>query len=134
MKAIVLSVVAGLGLAACAPQETVSKYGGADYLWQLSEIDGEAVNYAAEMSFDAHGSVRGEGPCNAFIAKQDKPYPWVEITIDVVEQIYCPDIDREEAFLTALQEMSLIEVSGPNMVMSNDDGRSMVFTGVTPAL
>lgn len=127
---------AALGLigliAGCGADETVTQYGGADYLWQLQDIDGEAVDYAASLQFEEDGGVRGDGPCNAFIANQSLPYPWVEITIDVVEQIYCPDIDREEAFFDALTSMSLIEVSGPILLMRNDAGREMVFNGVTP--
>ncbi|MBO9472967.1 META domain-containing protein [Shimia sp. R10_1] len=119
-----------LGIAACAPSETVTQYGGADYKWQLQQIDGAAVNYAASLTLGDSGKVMGDGPCNSFLATQDAPYPWINIQVDVVEQIYCPDIDREEAFLTALQEMSLVEVSGPNMVMSNDAGREMVFSGL----
>ncbi len=122
-----------LGVAACAPSETVTQYGGADFAWQLQEIDGEAVSYPARIDLSEAGKVRGEGPCNSFLATQDKPYPWINVQVDVVEQIYCPDIDREETFLTALQEMTLVEVSGPNMVMSNDAGREMVFTGLTTA-
>ena len=132
MKRAILALTV-LALAACASQETVSQYGGTNYLWKLSEIDGVPVDYAAELSFAADGGVSGEGPCNAFTANQSKPYPWIEIEIDVVEQIYCVDIDREEAFFAALQDMALVEVSGPVMLMSNDAGRQMVFNGLSPA-
>ena len=121
----------GLALAACGGSETVTQYGGADYTWQLQEIDGSAVDYGASLVLAEGGKVTGQGPCNSFLATQDAPYPWINIQVDVVEQIYCPDIDREEAYLTALQEMSLVEVSGPNMVLSNDAGREMVFSGQT---
>lgn len=131
MRFGILTLAVTLGLAACDPTETVTKYGGADYLWQLVEIDGTPVDYKAELMFGPHGSVNGESPCNTFSAIQSKPYPWIEIKIDVVEQIYCPDIDDEAAFFAALQDMSLVEVSGPNMVLSNDKtGRQMVFKGI----
>ncbi len=129
MRIACMALAAAFGLAGCASEESVTKYGGGDYLWKLTEIDSVPVDYAAELAFNPDGSVSGEGPCNAFTALQSKPYPWVAIDIDVVEQIYCADINDEEAFLTALEEMTLVEVSGPNMVMSNDAGRSMVFRG-----
>ncbi|WP_247738575.1 META domain-containing protein [Shimia sp. R9_2] len=133
MRRIAWVLAAGLGVAACAPSETVTQYGGADYTWRLQEIDGAAVDYEAILLLEESGRVMGQGPCNSFLATQDAPYPWINIKVDVVEQIYCPDIDREEAYLTALQEMSLVEVSGPTLVLSNDAGREMVFSGQTAA-
>lgn len=130
MKLGLLSVIVALGLSACAPTETVTQYGGSAYDWKLAEIDGSAVNYNAQLAFETDGTVHGEGPCNGFSGQQSKSYPWVEIQIDFVEELYCSGIDNEEVFLTALTEMTLIEVSGPNMVMSNDAGRQMVFSGI----
>lgn len=124
-------VIAALAVAACAPTETVTQYGGTAYDWKLTEIDGATVTYDAQIAFETNGTVHGEGPCNGFSGKQSKPYPWVEVQIDFVEELYCSGIDKEEAFLTALTEMTLIEVSGPNMVMSNEEtGRQMVFKGI----
>jgi heat shock protein HslJ len=40
----------------------------------------------------------------------------------------CPDLAAESQYLTALGEMTLAEVSGPTLILSNDAGRSMVFT------
>ncbi|WP_299424978.1 META domain-containing protein [uncultured Shimia sp.] len=119
-----------LSIAACATTETVTQYGGTAYDWKLVEIDGTAVTYDAELAFASDGGVHGEGPCNGFSGKQSKPYPWVDIQIDFVEELYCSGIDNEEAYLAALMEMTLIEVSGPNMVMSTDTGRQMVFKGI----
>ncbi|MCP4825353.1 MAG: META domain-containing protein [Shimia sp.] len=130
MKLGLLSVIVALGMSACAPTETVTQYGGSAYDWKLAEIDGSAVNYDAQLAFETDGTVHGEGPCNGFSGQQSKPYPWVEIQIDFVEELYCSGIDNEEVFLTALTEMTLIEVSAPNMVMSNDAGRQMVFSGI----
>lgn len=130
MKFGFLGVIVALGVSACAPTETVTQYGGAAYEWKLSEIDGSAVGYDAQLAFTPDGSVHGEGPCNGFSGRQSKPYPWVSIQIDFVEELYCSGIDNEEAFLNALTEMTLIEVSGPNMVMSNDAGRQMAFSGI----
>lgn len=134
MRTKILTLAAVAGLAACGADETVTQYGGADYLWRLTEIDGVPVGYSASMMFEDDGGIAGDGPCNGFTALQAKPYPWIEVTLDVVEQVYCPDIDKEEAFFAALQAMSLVEVSGPNMLLSNDAGRKMAFTGLRPQL
>lgn len=126
-----LAIAATLGLTACDPSETVTKYGGMDYTWKLTEVDGTPIDYNALLSFGPHGSVNGEGPCNGYSGGQIKPYPWVDIQIDFVEELYCSGIDDEEAYFAALSEMTLVEVSGPNMVLSNDEtGRQMVFKGI----
>ncbi|SMP17701.1 META domain-containing protein [Shimia sagamensis] len=124
-----LAVTAILGLAACDPTDTLTKHGGMNYDWQLSEVDGAPVDYSAVVAFGPHGSVNGMGPCNGFSGSQRKPYPWIAIQVDFVEELYCSDIDDEEAFLTSMMEMTLVEVSGDRLLMSNDAGREMAFRG-----
>lgn len=129
MKFVFLAMAAMLGMVACDPSETVTKYGGMDYDWQLSEVDGAPVDYSAAVAFGPHGSVNGMGPCNGFSGSQNKPYPWIAIQIHFVEELYCSGIDNEEAFLASLMEMTVVEVSGDSLVMSNDAGREMAFKG-----
>lgn len=130
MKFGFLAMTAILGVAACDPSDTVTKHGGMAYDWQLTEVDGTPVDYSATIAFGPHGSVNGSGPCNGFSATQSKPYPWIAIQIEFVEELYCSDIDEEEAYLGSLMEMTLVEVSGDSLVMSNDSGREMAFKGI----
>ncbi|CUH53964.1 META domain-containing protein [Shimia marina] len=117
-------------LANCAPTETVTQYGGSAYDWRLTEIDGTAVRFDATLTLAESGAVDGTGPCNGFSGRQSAPYPWISIQIDFVEELYCSGIDHEETYLTALSEMTLVEVAGPTMIMSNEAGRQMVFSGI----
>ncbi|WP_247744790.1 META domain-containing protein [Shimia sp. R11_0] len=119
-----------LVLANCGPSETVTQYGGSTYDWRLTEIDGTEVTYQATLELSENGAVDGAGPCNGFSGSQSAPYPWIDIQIDFVEELYCADIDHEEAYLAALSEMSLVEVAGTTMIMSNEAGRQMVFSGI----
>ncbi len=107
--------------------ETITGYGGADAVWRLTELDGAAFEASATLEFGADGAVFGQAPCNSFRAQQSVPYPWIEISAIAATKLACPDLAAEGAYLTALEQMTLAEVSGPVMILSNDYGREMVF-------
>ncbi|GAA6180246.1 MULTISPECIES: META domain-containing protein [unclassified Shimia] len=131
MRRVFSTALVALGLASCGPTETVTQYGGDAYNWRLTELDGTSVDYDATLELSDGGNVDGAGPCNGFSGSQSKPYPWIAIQIDFVQEVYCSDIDDEELYLAALLEMTLVEVSGATMVLSNDAGREMVFSGIS---
>ncbi len=119
-------------LTACAPNETLVKYGGADHVWRLVELDGNPVNFPNEIQFGPPNNVLGKGPCSTFSAKQGAPYPWFELEgINAQPSETCTWMAQEDRLFSALQDMQIVEISGPNMVLSNDAGREMVFVGIT---
>lgn len=128
----ILPLIGLMALAACDPSETLTKYGGAAYAWRLIEVDGAPVSFANEIAFGPHGSVNGVGPCSRFTAGQTAPYPWFEIKeIDAFDEGDCALTAQQQRYFADLQEMQLVEVSGPNMVLTNEAGREMVFVGIT---
>lgn len=123
-----LVLVGGLlGLSQCGTDETIAGYGAADQVWALTEIDGATYAATATVTFPETGKIAGKAPCNTFSGKMDAPYPWFETGPLAATRMACPNLDAESAFLTALGEMSLSEVSGDTMILSNDTGREMVF-------
>lgn len=114
--------------AACNGDESVANYGAAGKLWTLSEIDGEAFQARASLTFGEDGQVSGQAPCNRFSSKQSAPYPWFKIGPVMATKMACPDLSQESQFFSALEAMSLSEVSGTTLILSNDAGRTMVFT------
>lgn len=117
-----------LGLAACQADETLTGYGAADKTWVLNSIDGQAYSARATIAFPAEGSVTGQAPCNSFSAVQLSPYPWFNLAAIRVTRAACSDLDQEQRFLTALQDMTLAEISGDVLILSDDNGRDMAFT------
>lgn len=115
-------------LAACTGDETLRAYGAADRDWQLQSIDGAPFAARAVLRFPEKGVLMGEAPCNRFSGQQEAPYPWFEARRVVTTKRACPDLALESAFLTALQSMTLAEVSGDVLVLSTPDGREMVFS------
>lgn len=123
---LVLAVMALSGLGYCK-DETVTGHGGADAVWHLQLIDGAAFSANATLVFPAEGEVAGEGPCNRYSGRQTVPYPWFAAEDVATTKRACPELAAEALYLTALGEMTLVEILGDVMILSNDAGREMVF-------
>lgn len=115
-------------ISACTGDETLSAYGAADKLWRLQSIDGTAYTAAASLRFPEPGTIEGQAPCNSFTGKQTAPYPWFSVEALAVTRAACPGLKAEAAFLQALQEMTLAEVSGDVLILTSGQGREMLFT------
>jgi len=126
MKAIAIALCA-LVVAGCRQDETVGAYGGADRVWVLSEVDGAPFSQRATMSFPEAGKIAGKAPCNSYAGAMTAPYPWFEAEKLAVTRMACPDLQAETAFFDALSAMTLSEVSGDTLILSNDVGREMLF-------
>ena len=120
------ALITALTLSACAQDESVAAYDG-DQIWVLQQLDNAPFEAMASLSFDEDGKVTGQAPCNSFFTEQTKPYPWIGFGPIGTTRMICTDIEAEKRFLSALMEMTLVEVSGMVMILSNDAGRQMLF-------
>ncbi|MFB1024000.1 MAG: META domain-containing protein [Octadecabacter sp.] len=111
----------------CAGDESIAGYVDPSAEYHLVEIDGEAINLRATITFPSAGEVVGQAPCNRYFATQTVPYPWFSLDGIGATRMACPDMAAETAFFTALQDMTLSEASGDTLILSNSDGRQMVF-------
>lgn len=123
---LVLAVMALSVLGYCK-DETVTGYGGVEKVWHLESLDGAAFPARATLVFPAEGELRGEAPCNSYSGQQTVPYPWFAAEDVVTTKRACPELAEEALYLTALAEITLVEVLGNVMILSNDAGREMVF-------
>ncbi|MGB7316546.1 MAG: META domain-containing protein [Planktotalea sp.] len=112
---------------ACVGDESVAKYGAADKVWTLTEIDGTAFATRATLEFGKDGQVSGQAPCNRYSAKQSAPYPWFKLGPVLSTKMACAALESERTFFSALEAMTLSEVSQNTLILSNDQGRAMVF-------
>lgn len=122
-----IAMLALAGLLECNGDETLSAYGAADVTWVLHELDGAPVAARATLVFPEAGRIAGNAPCNRFSARQEAPYPWFEAADIAATRRACPDLATEGRFLAALAEVTLAEVAGDTLILSNDAGREMVF-------
>ncbi|MEO9862468.1 MAG: META domain-containing protein [Yoonia sp.] len=114
-------------LTACGPDETISGYAAEGAIYRLDSIDDTDFAATATITFGADGTVGGNGPCNTYSTTQTAPYPWFALDPIASTRRACPDLDAETTFFTALAEMTLSEVGGDVLILSNDAGREMVF-------
>jgi len=116
-----------LALMGYCADETISGYADATTTYRLVELDGAAFDAQATIRFPEEGRIAGSGPCNAFSAQQGAPYPWFDVGPIAATKRACPDLAAEAAFFAALAEMTLSEVAGPVLILSNDSGRELLF-------
>lgn len=115
-------------LAACAGDETVTAYGAEGRSFALVELDGAPFPASASISFPAAGRVAGQAPCNSYFAPITVPYPWFEVGLIGASKRACPDLAAESRFFVALRAMTLSEISGDVLILSDpESGRRMVF-------
>ncbi|MEP5760467.1 MAG: META domain-containing protein [Litoreibacter sp.] len=116
-----------LALAACK-DETLSGYGAAETVWHLTSIDGADIAPSVLLTFPSQGEIGGQGPCNSYSATQTAPYPWFAVGDFRSTKTACPDISFENDYFTALKSMTISEISGGTLILSNDAKRTMTFT------
>ena len=115
-----------LPFAGCA-DETISGYADPNAVYHLQEIDGAPFQATATISFPETGRAMGRAPCNAWSAEQSAPYPWLKLGPIAATRRACLDLEAEGVFFAALSAMTLAEVQGDVLILSDEDGRTMVF-------
>lgn len=125
---LALPLIAATLLSTCDSDETLAAYGEGDVTWQLQSLDGQPFTAEATLAFPAEGQITGRGPCNSFSGSQTKPYPWFGAGPLRSTRRACPELAAEQAYLAALRAMTLAEVQGNTLILSNDQGREMVFS------
>ena len=114
-------------VSACFPDESISGFIEPTAEYHLVEVDGAPFDGTATIAFPETGKVVGQAPCNRYFATQTAPYPWFALEGIGATRMACEDLPTESAFFIALEEMALSEVSGDTVILSNTDGRQMVF-------
>ena len=122
-----VAILCLIALLACKPDETIAGYGAAERVWVLTELDGAAFAAKATLQFPEPGRIAGDAPCNKYSGAMTAPYPWFEAGQMAVTRMACPDLVAESAFFEALSDMTQSEVSGDTLILTNEDGREMVF-------
>lgn len=123
MRALLLLLLT----AACDSDETLTKYGAAG-VWKLTHINDKSFSADATITFGPDGNVTGNAPCNSYFGEQTAPYPWFELSAIAATKRACAQMDSEQRYFEALSSMTLVEVSGDTLILSNDAEVSMLFT------
>lgn len=116
-----------IALTACRADESLSQFADPEAEYHLIELDGAAFVARATIAFPTEGEVTGQAPCNRYFAAQSVPYPWFQVHNIGATRMACPELDAEAAFFAALEDMTLSEVLGDTLILTNEAGRKMVF-------
>lgn len=111
----------------CGPDETVSGYADPAATYQLQTLNGLDFASVATIAFPQEGSVTGAGPCNSFRADQTAPYPWFDIGPIAATRRACPELADEQRYFTVLSSMSIAEVNGRVLLLTNEAGNELFF-------
>jgi heat shock protein HslJ len=122
-----LIALAVLLAAACQADETVTAYTDGTRVFTLQSIDGIPFGATATIDLSEAGKITGQAPCNRYFAAQSAPYPWFMAGPIGSTRMACPDLVSETTFFTALELMTLAEVVGDTLILSNDTKSEMVF-------
>lgn len=112
---------------ACQADESISAYLDGTAEFRLNSIDGTPFEADATIDLSKSGKISGKAPCNSYFANQTAPYPWLQAGPIGATRMACPDLDAEIAYFAALREMTHAEVLGDTLILSNADGREMLF-------
>lgn len=123
----VIFAIGSLTLTACSADETVRGYGGADRVWVLNDLDGDALDTPATLEFPAPGRIAGLTPCARYAAQMAAPYPWFDVRQVELTQGTCPGTRRDRGFIAALTAMTQSEIAGDLLILRDEQGREMVF-------
>ena len=122
-----LYALIALALLSACKDETISGYAPNDAVWRLGTLNGVAFDARATLSFPETGRIAGHAPCNTYFGSQTAPYPWFAVEGLGSTKRACPDLNAESAYFEALAKMTLSEVSGGTLILSNAVGDQMVF-------
>lgn len=114
-------------ISACLDDETTSGYADPEAIYVLKEVNGTAFPAQATINFPEEGQIAGAAPCNTFSGNQSVPYPWFEARGIAATKRACAELDAEQLFFRTLGEMTLVEVSGPALILTNEAGGEMMF-------
>lgn len=110
-----------LSLSACLKDETISGQANATDVWVLQSLNGQSVTSRITLTFPQKGSIAGKAACNNYHAKQTAPLPWFEPGPILATRMACDALDLEVRYFDVLAKMTLIELKGETLFLSNND-------------
>ena len=112
---------------ACQADESVTAFTDRAVKFVLQSINGAKFGATATIDLSVAGKITGHGPCNLYLFNQTAPYPWFSVGPIVSTRKACPSLHAEKIFFEALRTMTLVEVLGGTLILSNAKGSEMLF-------
>ncbi len=116
-----------LALTFCQKDETLAGYADQRAIYTLQMINDDQFPARVTLTLPKRGRIAGEGPCNTYSARLTVPYPWFAVKDLTTTRRGCPELALETLYLDTVRSMTLVEVSGNTLILSNDAGDEMTF-------
>ena len=98
--------------------------------WRPIYVGAESVPEDAGLivQFELDGSIKGHGGCNSFFGSLETTEAGMTVGPLGSTRMACPEsiMNRESAFLSALQKTTVFEVNGERLACLDDDRRLLV--------
>ena len=88
---------------------------------------GKPVSAHVTISFPEQGQITGQAPCNRYFAAQEAPLPWFKTGPIASTKMACPDLEIESLYFQTLSRVTLAEVQGDDLILSDGDGALLVY-------
>lgn len=131
---LLLSSAVVVALGACGGDDDTTSSGDdvAGVVWQLTELDGEAVPDGVTPTLEFDGTrISGSNGCNSYNADATFDDGAVTVSPQIVSTMMAcepPGSDVEAAFMQALPEVDGFGVDGDTLSLTSGDDQVMVFT------
>ena len=79
------------------------------------------------IAFKAEGEVIGHGGCNRFFGSYDQSGDDLKFGPLASTKMACPNLDQEQAFMSALQSARQIEATHLRLILKGEDGKPVLI-------
>jgi heat shock protein HslJ len=107
--------------------ESLSGYAARDAPYQLFELNGRPAEHPIAVVFPSMWRMEWRTGCGVYRAKISVPYPWFGLVAVTAVPRACAEASADRAFIAALHAMTLSEVHGGTLILSDGAGAEMVF-------
>ncbi|MCV6595857.1 MAG: META domain-containing protein [Mangrovicoccus sp.] len=97
-------------------------------IWQLQNLDGQAVNIPITLELGTDGTVSGKGPCNSYNSSNSAQLPGFELGPLASTRMACEHLELEGTYFAALITMRTAEIIDDTLTLRSLNGAQLLFT------
>jgi len=107
--------------------ETLAAYAERDVAYRLEPAEDAPAVGTLTLRFPKVRSVEVRTHCASYHAALTVPYPWFRTARWQVADRHCDPGSQDLLFRDALRRMTLAEILGDTLILSNDIGEALIF-------
>lgn len=97
--------------------------------WEIQSINSVKIDSSRiYLLFEDDGKLRGNAGCNSLGGKYEASAGNIILTNIITTKMACPDLDKENLFLRAIQKSETYKILGSTLTISGADNTKIIFT------